>query len=274
MRVGLLSEHCVSVSVRDCAALLDATAGPLPGDPFMAPAPPIPYLEETQREPGRYRILFSTETPTGAALHPDCVSAVEDAAKLCESLGHHVEEGVVRLEQDEVSDAFKTISSAGLAWDIRNWERITGKPATPDQFEVGTWALIERGRAAATTAEQLMDALAGMQAVSDHVAASLEAYDIWLTPTLGAPPPPLGSFKASPEDPNRGLKMSSQILPFTPLINITGQPAMSVPLFWNSDNLPIGVHFVGRYGNEGSLFRLAGQLESARPWATRIPPLI
>ena len=274
MRVGLLSEHCVSVSVRDCAALLDATAGPLSGDPFIAPAPPIPYLEETHREPGRCRILFSTQTPTGSPLHPDCVSALEDAAKLCEALGHHVEEGVIRLEQDEVSEPFKTISSAGLAWDIRNWERTTGKPATPDQFEVGTWALIERGRAAAATAEQLMDALAGLQDVTDHVAANLETYDIWLTPTLGAPPPPLGSFKATSEDPNRGLKMSSQILPFTPLINITGQPAMSVPLFWNSDNLPIGVHFVGRYGDEGSLFRLAAQLESARPWASCIPPLI
>jgi amidase len=271
MRVALISENSVTISVRDSAALLDATHGPLPGDPYIAPAPARPYLDEIGADPGRLRVAFSRVSPTGADLHPDCVAAVEDAAALLERLGHHVEEAVMRLDVEQVKTPFLTISSAGIAWDIRNWERVTGKQARQEDFEANTWTMIERGRAANTTAEQLMDALVGMQQITDDIATFFQPYDVWLTPTVGTPPPPLGSFTASADDPMRGIRNASSFLPFTTLANISGRPAMSLPLYWNAEDVPIGVHVVGQYGDEGMLFRLAAQLEEARPWADRRP---
>ncbi len=273
IRQAMLSEHAVSVSVRDSAALLDATAGGLPGDPYVAPRPARPYLEEVGAPVERLRIVVSRETTTGAELHPDCIAAVDDAARLCEELGHHVEEGVPRFELDQLYTPFAAISSAGMAWDIRNWERLLGKEARPEDFEVGTWAMIERARGAGTTAEAFLDSLAAMQVIADEVTAFCGPYDVWLTPTVGTPPPPLGSFTSTPDDPTRGMRASASFLPFTSFINITGQPAMSVPLWWNADDVPVGVHFVGPYGDEGMLFRLAAQLEAARPWAGRVPPV-
>ncbi|MFI6287176.1 amidase [Streptomyces sp. NPDC051018] len=272
-RIAVLSEHAVTLSVRDCAALLDATAGPLPGDPFVAPRPERPYLEETRRDPGRLRIVVSRESPTGSPLHPDCVAAVEDAARLCESLGHQVEEGTPRIDAAGIAKAFTTVSSAGFAWDTARLERITGKQAREEDFEAGTWAMLRGGRSATTSLSEYFDALAELQTLCDGLAAFQEPYDVWLTPTAGAPAPPLGSFTSTPEDPTRGLRASAAFLPFTMLINVTGQPAMSVPLHWNADGVPIGSHFIGPYGNEGLLYRLAAQLEAARPWAGRVPPV-
>ncbi|HWL44947.1 MAG TPA: amidase [Ilumatobacter sp.] len=273
MRVALISENSITVSVRDSAALLDATHGPLPGDPYVAPPPVRPYLDEVGAPTGRLRVAFSRESPTGVELHPDCIAAVEDAAALFEALGHHVEEATLRLDVEQVKAPFLTISSAGIAWDIRNWEHLTGKEARREHFEANTWTMIEHGRAANTTAEQLMDALAGMQQLTDTIADFFTPYDVWLTPTVGTPPPPLGSFTASADDPMRGIRNASLFLPFTTLANISGRPAMSVPLFWNADRVPIGIHVIGQYGDEGTLFRLAAQLEQARPWADRRPPV-
>ncbi|MEU6154015.1 amidase [Actinosynnema sp. NPDC047251] len=272
MRIAVLSEHAVTLSVRDCAALLDATAGPLPGDPFVAPRPPRPYLEETRRDPGRLRIAVSAESPTGAPLHADCAAAVEDAARLCESLGHHVEYATPRLDAAALGKAFATVSAGGLAWDIARFERLLGKTATAADFEPATWAMVERGRAGTISLAGYLDALAELQALCDDLAAFQAPYDVWLTPTAGAPAPPLGSFDAPADDPTRGQRFAAAYLPFTVLCNVTGQPAMSVPLHWNADDVPVGVHFVGPYGDEGLLYRLAAQLEAARPWAHRRPP--
>ncbi|MEU6084398.1 amidase [Streptomyces sp. NPDC047108] len=271
MRIAVLSEHAVTLSVRDCAALLDATAGPLPGDPFVAPPPRRPYLEETRTDPGRLRIVYSKESPVGAPLHPDCVAAVEDAARLCESLGHHVEERTPRLDSG-LAGPFSTVSAGGLAWDIAHLERVTGKTARPEDFEEATWDMIERGRSDTTSLSAYMDALAELQTVCDDLAAFQAPYDIWLTPTTGAPAPPLGSFAATGGDPSLTLRRQGAYLQFTTLINVTGQPAVSVPLHWNDEGVPIGAHFVAPYGDEGLLFRLAAQLEAARPWAGRTPP--
>jgi amidase len=273
-RIAILSEHAVTLSVRDCAALLDATAGPLRGDPYTAPRPERPYLEETRRDPGRLRIVFSRMSPTGSPLHPDCLAAVEDAARLCESLGHHVEEGVPRLDVPALARAFATVSSAGLAWDVARLERTIGRQAREQDFEPATWAMIQGGRSASTGLDEYFDALAELQTVCDGLAAFQEPYDVWLTPTAGAPAPPLGSFVSTAEDPTRGMRASAAYLPFTMLVNLTGQPAMSVPLHWNSAGIPVGTHFVGPYGDEGLLYRLAAQLEAARPWAGRTPPVL
>ncbi|MET0737895.1 MAG: amidase [Acidimicrobiales bacterium] len=272
LRGGILSEHALTLSVRDSAALLDATAGGLPGDPFIAPAPRRPYLEEVGAELEPLRIVFSTEAPSGVPLDPECVAAVIDAAKLCEELGHHVEERTPSLDVPALAKAFGHISAVGMAWDMRNWERKTGKPLRQEDFEASTWAAIERGRTGATSAEELMDAQVAIQGICDAVAAFSGPYDVWLTPTVGAPALPLGMFRPTPEEPNRAMTTSMHFLPFTMLQNMTGQPAMSVPLYWTDDGLPVGLQFAGPYGDEGLLFRLAAQLEEARPWADRIPP--
>ncbi|MFE5854291.1 amidase [Streptomyces sp. NPDC056500] len=273
-RIAMLSEHAVTLSVRDCAALLDATAGPLRGDPYTAPRPERPYLEETRRDPGRLRIVFSRQSPTGSPLHPDCLAAVEDAARLCEGLGHHVEEGTPRLDAAGIAKAFSAVSSAGFAWDVARMEQTLGRQAREQDFEAGTWAMIQGGRSVTTGLGEYFDALAELQTLCDALAAFQEPYDVWLTPTAGAPAPPLGSFTSTPEDPTRGLRASAAFLPFTMLINITGQPAMSVPLHWNSAGVPIGTHFIGPYGDEGLLYRLAAQLEAAHPWSGRTPPVL
>jgi amidase len=270
--MAVLSEHAVTLSVRDCAALLDATAGPRPGDPFIAPRPERPYLEETQRDPGRLRIVYSTTSPLGAPLHPDCVAAVEDAARLCESLGHEVVEAAPDIDGTKLAKPFTVVSSGGLAWDIARLERITGKTATKELFEPATWAMIESGRATTTTIVDYMDALAELQELCDALAAFQEPYDVWLTPTAASIAPPLGHFAADPADPMKGMRAAGAFLAFTTLINVTGQPAMSVPLYWTADGVPVGTHFVGPYGDEGLLYRLAAQLEAARPWAGRVPP--
>lgn len=272
IRMGFLSEHALTISVRDSAALLDACAGGLPGDPFIAPAPRRPYLEEVGAPVEPLRIVFSTEAPSGVPLDPECVRAVRDAAELCEELGHHVEEKALRLDVARLAGAFGHISAVGTAWDMRNWERKTGKPVVEEDFEPGTWAAIQRGRTTATSADDLMDAQVTIQAICDEVAAFSQPYDVWLTPTVGSPALPLGMFKATAEEPNRAMTTSMRFLPFTMLQNMTGQPAMSVPLAWTDDGLPVGLQFVGPYGDEGLLFRLAAQLEEARPWADRIPP--
>jgi amidase len=271
-RMAVLSEHAITLSVRDCAALLDATAGPRLGDPFIAPRPERPYLDETTRDPGRLRIVYSTTSPLGIPLHPDCIAAVEDAARLCESLGHIVEHAAPDIDGSALAGPFTVVSSGGLAWDIARLERITGRTATAELFEPGTWAMIEAGRASTTTVTAYMDALAALQVLCDGLAAFQEPYDVWLTPTAGSIAPPLGHFAPDPADPGKALRAMGAFLPFTTLINVTGQPAMSVPLYWNADGIPVGSHFVGPYGDEGMLYRLAAQLEAARPWAGRVPP--
>lgn len=270
-RMSFLSEHAISLSVRDSAALLDASAGPGFADPFQAPRPERPYLQEVGADPGRLRIVVSTESPTGSPLDEHAIAAVEDAARLCESLGHHVEYGAPRVDPASIAGPFGAVTSHGLAWDIARLERTTGKIALPEHFEAGTWELIERGRKSVTTIAEYTDGLAALQALSEDVQRFQEPYDIWLTPTAGTQPMPLGSFASTPEDPTRGMRAAASYLPFTTLINVTGQPAMSVPLYWTEAGVPVGAHFVAPYGEEGMLFRLAGQLEAARPWAARKP---
>ncbi|MFK4731457.1 amidase [Agromyces mediolanus] len=270
-RMAVLSEHAVTLSVRDCATLLDATAGPLPGDPFIAPRPERPYAEEVGRDPGRLRIVYSTASPLGIPLHPDCIAAVEDAARLCAELGHEVEHREPEIDGAALAGPFSTVSAGGLAWDIARLERVTGRTATAELFEPATWAMIERGRSSEVTILQYLDALAELQALSQRLADFQRPYDVWLTPTAGSVAPPLGSFSSDASDPFRGQRAAGLFLPFTTLINVTGQPAMSVPLYWTADGIPVGTHFVGPYGDEGLLYRLAAQLEAARPWAGRRP---
>jgi amidase len=268
---GLVVDHAVTRSVRDSAALLDATAGPDVGDPYWAPPPARPFLEEVAADPGKLRIAFTTTTGSDLKVHPDCVSAVHDAAKLCSEWGHEVDEVGPSLNRELVTQSFMVLWSAGCAWTIEGIGMITGRRITSAQVEPLTWALYEMGRK--QSASTYLLSLSFLQRVARDIARFFLTYHVWLTPTLSEPPVPLGTFDSPPENPLQGLRRAEQFVPFTPICNATGQPAMSVPLYWNAQGLPVGVHFVGRFGDEATLFRLAAQLESARPWAGRKPPV-
>jgi amidase len=269
MFTGLVAEHAVTRTVRDSASLLDATAGPDLGDPYCAPTPARPFLDEVGADPGKLRIAFTTTAPSGVAIHPDCVQAVSDAVKLCTDLGHEVVEAAPPIDGDALTPMFMALWSAGCTWTIDGAALATKREPTPDQFEFGTWALYQMGRQQSGAA--YLTALQWLQMTARDVARFMQSYDVWLTPTLGEPPVPLGSFDSTAESPMAGMARAAQFVPFTPICNVTGQPAMSVPLFWNEQGLPVGTHFVGRFGDEATLFRLAAQLEAARPWADRRP---
>ena len=266
---GLAVEHAITRSVRDSAALLDATSGPDIGDPYCAPPPARPFVREVGADPGRLRIAFTTAAPTGVPIHADCVSAVREAAKLCSDLGHEISEGAPAIDGERFATCFITLWSVGCARAMEGNAILTGRRPAPDDFEELTWALAEQGRAVKASDYLLVVGL--LQLMARQIARFFVNYDVWLTPTLAEPPLPLGSFDPKPGNPLYGLQRAAAFVPFTPLCNVTGQPAMSVPLFWNAQGLPIGTHFVGRFGGEATLFRLAAQLEMARPWAARRP---
>jgi len=260
---GLVIDHAVTRSVRDSAALLDATSGPDLGDPYWAPPPERPFVQEVGADPGRLRIAFTTTAASGVPVHADCVSAVSDAAALCADLGHEVVEAAPAVPGELVSQAFMTVWAAGCTWTI------DGIAPNKDQFEPLTWALYEMGLQ--QNASAYLHAMTRLQMVSRKIAHFFLDYDVLLTPTLSEPPVPLGTFDSPAENPLQGMERAEEFVPFTPICNASGQPAMSMPLFWNADHLPVGTHFIGRFGDEATLFRLAAQLEEERPWADRRP---
>lgn len=268
---GLVAEHALTWSVRDSAALLDATAGPDLGDPYWCPPPSRPFVQEVTAPPRPLRIGFTSQTPLGTPLHADCLTALQDAAALCADLGHEVTEATPAFNAERLFQSHTTLVASGFAWAIEDWARRTGRTPTADAFEPFLWALAEKGRQISAPAYLL--ALQDLQREARSIARFFVDHDLWLTPTLGEPPVLLGTFAFSAEDPFAMRRRTRIFDPFTYLSNATGQPAMSVPLYWNGDNLPIGTHFVGRFGDEATLFQLAGQLETARPWAQRQPPV-
>lgn len=268
---GLVSEHVLTMSVRDSAAVLDATSAPDVGDPYIAPTPSRTFLEETSLEPKPLKIAFSEKTLLGTELHLDCRNALKDAANLCSNLGHQVEEANLTVDGYALWEAFTTVLAAGFAWSISDWSRKLGHCPTSEDFEPFVWAYTERGRQ--LSASDYLLAVQDLQRFTREIAKLFQEYDVWLTPTLGEPPLPLGTFSYSGGDPFEVRRRMTRFSPFAFLSNVTGQPAMSVPLFWNDNNLPLGSHFMGKFGDEATLFRLASQLETARPWMPRKPPV-
>jgi amidase len=222
-------------------------------------------------DPGRLRIALSTVPITGTPVHPDCLAAVQDAAGLCADLGHEVEEASPEINGALILWAFTVVWSTGAALSIDGNALLTGRTPSQDQFEPLTWALAQQGRS--NSASVYLAAVTVLQGLGRSVAQFLTKYDLWLTPTLAEPPVPLGTLDSPADDPLRGFERAKQFTPYTPIASATGQPAMSVPLHWNADGLPIGVQFAGRFGDEATLFWLAAQLEEARPWAHRRPPV-
>ncbi len=267
---GLAVEHALTRSVRDSAALLDATSGPDPGDPYPAPPRARPFTAEVGADPGRLRIAFSARPAGGHPVHHDCVAALDDALRLCDALGHEVVERDLPGLTGEVDDAIGTIIHGTVAWILGYWIRRLGREPRDGEIEPLTRAYWEAGRRV-TAADHLL-AIGVLQRFSRTVATFLGDVDAWLTPTLAEPPTPLGEMVSTPEEPLRSLERSARFVAFPAIVaNITGGPAMSVPLSWNAAGLPVGVHFLGRVGDEATLLRLAAQLEDARPWAGRRP---
>lgn len=267
---GLVCEHAVTRSVRDSAALLDAIDGPDPGGPYVAPAKKRPFREEVGAEPGTLRIALMVESSLGTEVAPECIAAAEDAAKLCRELGHEVTVAAPKLDGFMLMQSFMAVWTSGVAMTVESYAMLLGRKPADDELEPLTRMYLEMGRQ--VHGYQYLMAIAYLQQVTRGVAAFMSRYDVLLTPTLGDVPLPLGELGPD-ADPNAASMRAASYVPFTPLANITGQPAMSVPLYWTEGGLPVGAHFVGRAGEEATLLRLAAQLEAARPWAHRRPPL-
>jgi amidase len=272
---GLVCELAVTRSVRDTAAVLDAVGGPAPGDPYAAPPATRAFSDEVGAPPGRLRIGLQTAAPGGGIVtHADCVAATEAAGRLLESRGHVVEPTQVEaLDDPTLTEKFVLIWSAGVAYDLdHHWPSRIGRAITDEDVEPLTWALADVGRAA--TAGDFLAARDWIQACARRVAEWYDSgWDLLLTPTLAEPPPRLGEFDSPPDNPLNGLLRAASLVPFTPPFNATGQPAISLPLHWNDEGLPIGVQLVAPYGGEDLLIRVAAQLEEAAPWADRRPPV-
>ena len=269
---GLVVEHALTVSVRDSAALLDATSGPDAGDPYWAPHKARPFLEEVGADPGTLRIAFSTESPSGTPVHIDCVEAVESTALLLQELGHRVEEAAPQYDDGAFRKAFTTIWFSNLAANLAMLSEALGRDLSESHCESLTLAFGARG--SEHTGADYVKAVATIQAISRTVAGFFRRYDTLLSPTLASPPPKIGFLHPAKGDSDlqpypRRVK---EFVPFTQMANATGQPAVSLPMHWKN-GLPVGEQFSARFGEEATLFRLAAQLEAARPWRDRFPPV-
>jgi amidase len=266
---GLVAEHVVSHSVRDSAAILDLTGRPAPGEPIPVPSPSIPFADALKRPPRPLKITMWLDAPTDVPVDPQCQEATRAAATLCEQLGHEVTEGKPFLDGNAFTQHFIACWAAGNAWTALDWEARVGRASTQEDFEPLTWALIELGRG--IDSAHYLASRQALQRATRQMAEYFGDVDVLLTPTLAEPPLPLGSFDSPPDEPLAGLIRAASFVPFTPLYNVTGQPAMSVPLAETHDGLPLGVQFAARWGDEETLFSFAGQLEAAAPWKGRRP---
>jgi amidase len=292
---GSVVEHVLTRSVRDSAAMLDAIAGPDVGAPYYPPSPARAYLDEVATPPGRLRVAV-TDRPffgrSSAPVDPECTRAIRETAALLESLGHHVEEAVPDVDGPTMARAFLTMICAEVRADLTDAERAVGRRARARDLEPATWALALLGGRIA--AGEYVTAVRTLERGARRAAALFERYDVLMTPTVAAPPVEIGSLMP-PWGEMLALRIVGRLraagilewagaleqsarktfdfIPYTPLFNITGQPAMSVPLAWSAGGLPIGIQFVGRYADEATLFRLAGELERTRPWFDRNPPI-
>jgi Asp-tRNA(Asn)/Glu-tRNA(Gln) amidotransferase A subunit family amidase len=265
---GFSIHHAVTWSVRDSAVLLDAISRPQPGDPYWLEPPAAPFSAEVGRDPGRLRIAFSTGALAAPAIDPECAEAVRAAARLCESLGHHVEEAKLPGDYAAVGQAAGVVVAASVAAMLDAEGARRGRPIGQDEIEPVTWATWQRGRGISGAA--YVQALQGAHAFGRTMAAFFERFDVLLMSTLGSPAIPVGHLRC---DPSEYAERLFAFMPNTQAFNVTGQPAMTVPLATSAGGLPIGLQFTARVGEEGLLFRLAGQLETASPWAGRRPPI-
>ena len=267
---GFSCGHVVSISVRDSAVMLDAVCGPEASSPYVAPPPQRPFAEEVGRDPGRLRVAFTDKSPDGDAIDPEIAAAVRDVAALLAGLGHHVEERAPALAANPAV-VMGTIVGANTSLTVRLTEQRLGRQATDRDFERLTLAMA-RNAQAQTATDYVAAELAAFQ-ISRGLATFFETCDVFLSPTLCAPPLRIGELDPMSEDPSHIVPILRRYMPGTSMFNMSGQPAMSVPLAWNKVGLPLGMMFAARLGDEATLFRLAAQLEQARPWKDKLPPV-
>jgi amidase len=269
---GIAIEGVVSRTVRDTAVAFDILAGYEPGDPYWAPDPSAPFAEAVERAPGSLRIAFSAVAPNGVPVDEDCVTATRETAELLESLGHTVLEAPA-LSDEGYIDNFIKIWMAGTAQEIHTYGRLIGRPLDVSKLEPLTQQMIEL--AAGYSAVDYLEALEYLQLLARRIVGFWSDYDILVTPTLAQPPIPIGALRPKEgEEPIKMLENSAGFVPLTPVFNVTGQPAISLPVATSPDGLPIGVQLVGAPAAEELLLSLSAQLETARPWAGRRPELV
>jgi amidase len=267
---GFSCGHVVSISVRDSAAMLDAIHGPEPSSPYVAPAPERPYLAEVGRDPGRLRIAFTDRSPYGDAIDPEIAAVTREIAAQLSGLGHHVEERAPQLPADPAV-VMATIVAANTALTVRLVEQRFGRAMTDRDFEILTLASAHNAEKATAT-DYVAAQLAAFQ-ISRTLATFFKACDVFLCPTLCSPPLRIGELNTMAEDLSHIPPILRRYMPATSMFNMSGQPAMSMPLAWNSAGLPLGMMFSARFGDEATLFRLAAQLEQVRPWKHKLPPI-
>ncbi len=268
---GISHEHALTRSVRDCAAILDATAGPDVGAPYFTQRPALAYLDSTRRAPGPLRVAFTLTDFSGNPAHAECRTAVEHTARVLEGLGHRVEAALPQFDYDRLFDAVMTIMLTGLAANVGAREAQLGRSARRDELEPATHAAIARGRTVSGTHYASRFGLINQEV--RRIGRFFEGFDILLTPTLMAPPPLLGLMSTDTDDIDAFIARTFALAPFTTPFNATGQPAISLPLHWSADGLPVGVQLVARFGADDQLLALAAQLEQAAPWFDRTAPL-
>ncbi len=289
---GAVSLHVLSRSVRDSAVMLDATHGPDLGAPYVIAPPVAPYADEIKNDTGRLKVAFCTESPIGGDVHPECVRAVEKTAKTLTDLGHVVEEASPQYDGLELATSYFMLYFGEVAADIDAFRSQIGRRAKRSDVEDATWTLGLLGRT--FSAGDFVTSLRQWHLAGRAIGELFERYDVYLTPTMARPPVEIGEL-APPLFERIGVKVINALgagrllkvtgivekiaseslapTPFTQLANLTGLPAMSVPLHWTPDGLPCGVHFTGRFADEATLFRLAAQLEEAAPWRDKRAPV-
>ena len=267
---GFSCGHVVSISVRDSAVMMDAIHGAEPSSLYVAPPPQRPFSQEVGRDPGRLRIAFTDRSPYGDAIDPEVAAAVRDVAAMLAKLGHHVEERAPALAADPAA-VMTVIVGANTALTVRQSEARFGRKMTGNDFEVLTLASAHNAHKTSAT-DYVAAQLAAFQ-ISRGLAEFLGSCDVFLCPTLCSPPLKLGELNTMSEDLSHIAPILRRYMPATAMFNMSGQPAMSVPLAWNKAGLPLGMMFSAKLGDEGSLFRLASQLEQERPWKDKLPPV-
>jgi amidase len=271
--LGFAVEHVVTRTVRDSAAMLDAIQGPAVGDPYIIAPPARAYLDEVSSPPGSLRIAFTTTGWNGAKSDPVCVQAVEDTARLLESLGHTVVEAAPQVDFDALLAACVPAWTGWVASAVEGARQLLGRNPSADNLEATSWACYQHGLNEVSGLD-VLNALTVFNQVNRGVGAFMQDYDVLLCPTLHAPPVELGFYDANDSSLDaKGWidKLFHGFALFTGLFNTTGQPAISLPLQESGTGLPIGIHFAARFGDEATLLRLAGQLEQAKPWIDRKP---
>jgi amidase len=287
---GAAMNHVLTRSVRDSAAMLDATHGPEVGSLYKIAPPERPYLEEVGRDPGKLRIGFATRSPLGTEVHPEAVKAVDEAVRLLTSLGHHVEPAEPKIDGLQLAKDFIVMWFATCAATVDMIKKQTG--CGDDGFELDTLAMVAFGHA--TRASEYVEGYLRWNDYARQLGEFHQQYDLLLTPTMAMPPARVGEIVTPKIDQillkivlflglervvlkspviEKMVRENMKWVPYTMLGNLTGVPAMSVPLHWTAEGLPLGAHFVAPHGGEGMLFRLAGQLEKAKPWFDKRPPL-